>query len=90
MRIEFDPAKDVENRRKHGVSLMAAADMDFDTALVREDTRFDYGELRYLAAGMIGDRLHMLAFTMRGQVLRVISLRVANRKERRDYGQGQG
>lgn len=40
------PAKDEINRKKHGVSLRAAADFDWDTALEREDDRFDYGKIR--------------------------------------------
>jgi uncharacterized DUF497 family protein len=49
------------------------------------DLRRDYGEARYWAVGPIGGRLHVLAFTMRGQVLRAISLRKANERERRRY-----
>ena len=79
--IEFDPAKDRANRRKHGLSLADAARMDFDTALYLRDDRIDYGEERYQALGMIGERLHMLVFTMRGDALRAISLRKANPEE---------
>jgi len=87
VQIEFDPAKDGINRQKHGISLGAAADMDFDTALVIEDRRVDYGETRFIAYGLIGDRLHVLWFTTRGSVLRAIGLRRANRRERARYGQ---
>jgi uncharacterized DUF497 family protein len=88
MEFEFDCEKDRINRQKHGISLAAAERMDFDTARIRKDERRDYQEPRWLAAGLIGDRLHMLAFTMRGETLRVISLRKANRRERRDYDRG--
>ncbi len=43
MKIEFDPAKDRANAAKHGMSLVAAEGFDWDTALEREDDRFDYG-----------------------------------------------
>jgi uncharacterized DUF497 family protein len=85
MNVEFDDKKDALNCEKHGVSLADAAYMDFDTALVREDDRQDYGERRWLAAGMIGDRLHIMAFTMRGGTVRPISLRKANRREVKSY-----
>lgn len=85
MEIEFDHEKDEINRRTHGVSLAAATDMDFDTALVVTDERFDYGETRFQSLGLIGGRLHMLAFTLRGRALRAISLRIANQRERRRY-----
>src|SRR3546814_9120903 len=82
MKIEFDHAKDLINQQKHGVSLASVVDLDFETAIVREDDRSDYGETRWRAAGLIGQRLHVLAFTMRGDTLRPISLRKANARER--------
>jgi len=86
--IEFDPAKDAANIAKHGISLARAAEMDLSSALIRLDARRDYGEARWRAIGLIGGRLHALVFTMRGQVVRVIGLRRASRRERRDYGEG--
>ena len=88
MRIEFDSEKDQINRRKHGVSLAAAAAMDFEAARIIPDERRDYGEARFWAVGPIEGRLHVLAFTMRGMTLRAISLRKANRRERKRYEQG--
>lgn len=81
MEIGFDPDKDVANRRKHGLSLAEAGRIDFDSAVYAPDDRFDYGEDRTQALGLIGGRLHMLVFTMRGSALRAISLRKANPKE---------
>jgi uncharacterized DUF497 family protein len=49
------------------------------------DDRYDYGEDRTQTLGLIGGRLHMLVFTMRGDVLRAISLRKANRREAKLY-----
>lgn len=87
MRIEFDPDKNTANRRKHGLSLAEAEGMDFDTAIYASDDRYDYGEERTQALGLIGGRLHMLVFTMRGEVLRAISLRKASPKEVKRYGE---
>ncbi len=55
-------------------------------AAIMPDDREAYGELRFRAYGLIGGRLHMLVFTMRGNHLRAISLRKANKKEARRYG----
>ena len=85
--LEFDPDKDQSNRDKHGVSLADAARMDLDTAFVLADRRRTYGEVRRQAYGLIDGRLHVLVFTMRGEVMRVISLRKANAREVRRYGQ---
>jgi uncharacterized protein len=88
MEIEFDDQKDLINREKHGISLAAAAEMDISTATIIPDERRDYGEARYWAVGPIADRLHILAFTMRGDTVRAISLRKANDRERKRYGAG--
>jgi uncharacterized DUF497 family protein len=44
-----------------------------------------YGEKRFVATGFIGDRLHVMAFTVRSEVIRIISLRKANERERKEY-----
>ena len=49
MEIEFDPAKDAANVAKHGISLQAAEEFDWNAAIEREDDRFDYGETRFVA-----------------------------------------
>jgi uncharacterized DUF497 family protein len=81
MPIEFDPVKDQINQEKHGVSLAMAKAFEMDVALVWRDDRFDYREERLTALGPIGDRIYSLSFTMRGETLRAISLRKANRRE---------
>ena len=85
VRIEFDPDKDAINRQKHGLSLADAEGMDFDTAIYAPDNRYDYGEDRTQALGLIDGRPHMLVFTMRGDALRAISLRRANPREVKRY-----
>ncbi|MCP1537908.1 BrnT family toxin [Methylorubrum extorquens] len=87
MQIEFDPGKDRTNATKHGLSLAAAEGFDWDTALEREDDRFDYGEVRFVALGLIGDRLHVLVFTegSHEDAVRAISLRPAEKHEVRFY-----
>lgn len=84
--MEFDPGKDSLNREKHGVSLAKAGALDLATALVLEDDRADYGEKRYLAFGVIERRWFAFVFTIRDGVVRAISLRPANRKERKRHG----
>jgi uncharacterized DUF497 family protein len=87
MLIHFDPAKDRFNQAKHGVSLTAAGLIEWDTSLIREDARKDYGENRFQALGLLDGRLYPVAFTVRGEALRVISMRKANKREERQYEQ---
>jgi uncharacterized DUF497 family protein len=85
MHIEFDPAKDVANQAKHGVSLSAADELDWETALVWVDDRFEYGEMRMIALAPKTKILYYVTFVDRGQARRIISLRRANRREVKHY-----
>jgi hypothetical protein len=89
MEIEFDADKSAKNVELRGLPFDLAAEFDFDSALVVRDTREDYGEDRFIALGLIGERLHVLAYTMRGDRLRVISLRKANAREVERYEQAR-
>ncbi|HEY8574820.1 MAG TPA: BrnT family toxin [Devosia sp.] len=85
MAIEFDPFKEATNVAKHGISLARAS--DFDMLAVEADTRFDYGEDRYRAWGLIDGEHYCLVFTTRGASVRPISLRRAHDKEIRRHVQ---
>ncbi len=87
MEIEFDPEKNDRNVRERGISFEQAQDFEWDGALVWRDTRRDYSEERFIALGLIGERLHSLVFTVRGDAVRIISLRKANRREELRYEQ---
>ncbi len=87
MKIEFDPAKNRRNTAKHGVSLAMARAFELETAVIRMDWRNPYRELRFNALGYIGLRLYNMTFTLRGDAIRVISLRKANRREMRRYAE---
>jgi uncharacterized protein len=87
MKVIFDAVKDTENRRKHGISLSEAALIDWDAALLWQDTRHDYKEARMIALGSIGDRLYCVVFVDREGDRRIISLRKANQREFDHYEQ---
>jgi uncharacterized DUF497 family protein len=83
----FDAAKDATNQEKHGVSL-ALAEVLFSVPHVSvADRRFDYGETRQIAFGFINKRLFVCVYTDRDDERRVISLRKANTREVRRYGE---
>lgn len=52
MNITFDPAKDVANIEKHGLSLAHFAGFDVDPLVIVDD-RFDYSEVRCQGRGRI-------------------------------------
>jgi hypothetical protein len=54
------------------------------------DDREDYGEDRYVIIGMVNNHLLCVAYTMRGEAIRIISARGAEPHERRQYHEGNG
>jgi uncharacterized protein len=85
--FEWDDNKNASNIEKHNV--------DFNDAIYIWESRFieridgrDYGaEKRYIAMGLVGDRIHVVVYTWRGAVRRIISAWKANKRERRAYHQ---
>ena len=82
MRLTYDRVKNERNIAERGLSFDLAAEFDWSSALITEDTRQPYPEHRYQALGWIGEHLHMLVFTPRNEAVHVISLRRANQRER--------
>jgi uncharacterized DUF497 family protein len=78
--ISFDSAKSEKNVLVRGVPFELAAEFAWDSALIVEDLRKDYGERRFQALG-----LHMMVFTPRANKTHVISLRKANKREVKRY-----
>jgi uncharacterized DUF497 family protein len=85
--ISYDRAKNQKNIRERGLDFDRAADFDFTTAEIDPVLRND--ELRYLAKGFLGDRLHVLCFKVVEGGIRVISFRKANKREVRRYEEGR-
>ncbi|SAI65852.1 phage protein [Bordetella ansorpii] len=87
MNIVFDPVKSVGNQIKHGISLAAAQNLEWDCAMAALDDRRPYGEDRMIAIGYIGDRLYVVVYVDRDDCRRVISLRKANAREVKQYAE---
>ena len=94
MRFEWDEAKNLSNRRKHGVSFEEASQVFRDSLYVSVQDRIEDGELRWQTLGLVeGLLLLIVAHTVREErddgtsveVIRIISARPATRRERRRY-----
>ncbi|MFZ5548078.1 MAG: BrnT family toxin [Pseudomonadota bacterium] len=85
MRYEFDPAKQAINVAKHGIWFKAADDFEWETAQFEVDGRKAYGEPRLVVTGRIGTRVHVMVVTLRGNAVRIISLRKASQREVKRY-----
>lgn len=86
-RFEWDDEKAGQNPLRHDGVTFEDAKRVFDDlfAVGREDRREAYGEQRFIQIGMAGDRLLVVAYTMRGERIRIISARKAEAFERRWY-----
>jgi uncharacterized DUF497 family protein len=83
--FEFDPEKDRINCQKHGLALGEFTGFD-QPPIVLTDTRLDYGENRFRAFGRIDGIGYMIAYTVRGESMRLISFRRAHEKEMQRHG----
>jgi len=90
MPFEWHAEKAKRNLEKHGVSFEEAETVfDDDFAEFQPDLRHSIEEGRFLCFGMSdAGRLLVVAFTERGDDIRIISAREMEPKERRSYEQG--
>ncbi|MEO7221388.1 MAG: BrnT family toxin [Devosia sp.] len=83
---EWDETKYATNLEKHGIAFELIHQFDWSTAAFRLDERQDYGEVRRLAFGRIGHQGYAVVYVIRGDKVRLISLRNARDKELKRYG----
>lgn len=86
MDIEFDPAKNKANLRKHGIALADVEGVFYDPqAITIEDT--DHREQRFVTLGLDGlGRLLVVCYSYRDEAsIRIISARKAEPHERKTY-----
>ena len=80
--FEWDEAKSDANLKARGFDFAHAALVFDGPTLELDDDRADYGERRVQAIGRVGADVLFVVYTCRGGVRRIISARLANRKER--------
>ncbi len=86
MKFEWDDPKNAVNIEKHGIDFNDAHELFEGDKLIIQDDRKDYGERRDIAIGRIDGRLVIAVFTQRGQIIRIISVRKANSREKERFG----
>lgn len=86
MQYSYDRTKKALNLKKHG--------LDFDDVklviesgktLTFEDTRFEYGEQRFITLGMLQDTLVVIVTSETENEIRIISMRKADKNEQAIY-----
>jgi uncharacterized protein len=85
--FEWDEGNEQKNWDLHGVTPEEAEDVFFNEPLiVGSDVRHSKREKRYYALGQTGGARYLfVSFTIRGSLVRVISVRDMTRKERGAY-----
>jgi len=88
MEFEFDPAKSAANKDKHGIDFVEAQALWADGGLEMVLSKAQFAsEARFLAIGRINGKHWTAICTLRGEAIRIISVRRA-RKEEVGYYEG--
>ena len=87
LQFEWDEQKGKLNLKKHSIDFEEAKNVFRDPlAYIFDDEWHFAGERREIIIGHDGkNRLLLVCFTERSQVIRIISARLATKKERQDY-----
>ncbi len=85
MNYSFDPRKLATNVQRHGVWFSEADGFEWETVQLQVDDRKRYSEPRFVATGLIEQRLYVMVFCLREVSVRLISLRKANDREVKRY-----
>jgi len=85
MEFKWDEDKRIANVKKHGLDFIDTKRIfDGDTITI-EDSRFAYGERRFISFGVLQGRIIAVVHTENEDTIRIISARKATRNEERSY-----
>ena len=85
MKFEWDHDKNQKNREKHGLYFQDAELIFLGKIVTFVDDRQDYGEQRWITLGELKDRTVVVVHAQRGFIIRIISMRKANEREKKIY-----
>jgi uncharacterized protein len=85
MLLEWDSSKNEKNIKRHKLDFNDALMVFEQPMLSRIDDRENYGEDRWIGLGKLDGAIVVIVYTLRNENVRVISLRRANRRERKIY-----
>ena len=85
MDFEWDATKEQASRRKHGIDFGTAARVFLDPHVIEFDDLGTTGELRFNAIDLVDGRMLFVTYALRGEVVRIVSARGAEPREKRKY-----
>jgi uncharacterized DUF497 family protein len=80
--LEWNERKRLSNLLKHGIDFQDVAEVFTDPTAYEYLSAGEYGEQRCVLVGSMRNRIIAVIYTIRGTRIRIISARVARRKER--------
>ncbi len=87
MSYEWDERKRRSNIKKHGIDFIDVPQVFDGNVVLLPDERFDYGETRFIGIGILQSQVVVVAYTERGENIRIISARKATKNEQIYYFQ---
>ncbi len=83
--ITFDPAKREWTLQQRGIDFADAVAVFNGPTVTQEDDRFDYGEVRYVTAGFLRERMVIVVWTPREEARHIISMRFCHEREEKRW-----
>ena len=77
--LDWDPDKRIQNLARHGLDFRDLAHFSWGANQPRRSDRL--GEVRYVELGNFRGKPHVVVYTIRDEVIRIISFRRAKRTE---------
>lgn len=88
MHYEWDEIKRRINVQQHGIDFADLPNLFAGEIVILEDDRYEYGETRFIAFGLLLGQVIAVVYTERGDdVIRLISARKASKYEAKQYYQ---
>ena len=87
MSYEWDERKRRANVKKHSIDFIDVPQVFDGDVVILPDERFDYGEPRFIAIGILKNLVVVVAYTERDENIRIISARKATKNEQIYYFQ---
>lgn len=86
MQYSYDNTKKAINLAKHGLDFDDAKQViESGKTVTFEDSRFDYGEQRFITLGLLQDALVVIVTSETDKEMRIISMRKADKNEQAVY-----
>jgi uncharacterized DUF497 family protein len=85
VRLDYDEIKRAAALAHRGLDFARAGEVFAGLTFTQEDLRADYGEARFVTAGLLEGRMVVVVWTPRGNARRIISMRKANEREQARY-----